>query len=392
MKKICCLILLNWFALMAINAQGFHCSTDTLLPPQNLDYVYEGYFDVHLFWDPPANDGWIHWDNEVNDGGIGLQNGGFFYVASRWTQEDLTPYNGFHFTKMKFFANTGYGSTFSIRIWKGDNAANLIYSQDIFSFTFFNWNEIVLDDPVLIDASEELWFGYVVMQSLLLVPAGVDPGPAIPYKGDMISYDGNEWFSLSVEYGHDQNWNLAGWVSSTKNENDVEISLPKQTEKNNFFTQVENTKIMTSQLLGYNIYRSDNGYDFDLISFIPGLVYDDVVPDTGNYMYYVTALYDNGESVPSNTVSVEVFIPTGIVQNTHQQVRIYPNPSDGKLIIKSKSQIYSIEIYHASGMYFQHEKLISPTYQTILFIDTPGIHILKINTADSTFSQRIIIH
>jgi len=393
MKRIFCLILLIWFDSQTVNAQEFTCSTDSLLPPQNLDCAYTGYFDVHLFWDPPANDGWIHWDNEVNDGGIGLQNGGFFYVASRWTQEDLTPFNGFHLTKIRFFANTGYGSTFSIRIWKGDNAANLVYTQDIFSFTFFDWNEIVLNDPVLIDAGEELWFGYVVMQSLLLDPAGVDPGPAIPYKGDMISFDGNEWHSLSVDYGNDHNWNLAGWVSSTKDENvEMLYAAPNQNQRNHSYTQVQKQIGYPSQLLGYNIYRSDDGYDFVLIDFTLQLVYEDVLPDTGNFIYYVTALYDDGESVPSNTVNIEVFIPTDIKQNNHQQVTIYPNPTDGKLIIKSEISIQSIEIYNSSGEFIRRENLMNTTNQKILFMDTPGIYILKINTSAYTFSQRIIIH
>jgi hypothetical protein len=59
-------------------------------------------------------------------------------------------------------------------------------------------------------------------------------------------------------------------------------------------------------LLGYNIYRND-----EVIAETQDLTYRDLALANGNYSYYVTALYDAGESQASNSVDllVEVLYP-----------------------------------------------------------------------------------
>jgi len=59
-------------------------------------------------------------------------------------------------------------------------------------------------------------------------------------------------------------------------------------------------------LLGYKIYR-----DGSFLTQIAGLTYTDAALTNGTYSYYVTALYDSGESTPTNTVTalVEVLYP-----------------------------------------------------------------------------------
>ena len=62
--------------------------------------------------------------------------------------------------------------------------------------------------------------------------------------------------------------------------------------------------------LGYKVYK-----DGTLLAEIePATTYIDEAIDGGTYSYYVTAVYDSGESDPSNTVSVELVlpVPTGL--------------------------------------------------------------------------------
>ena len=49
-------------------------------------------------------------------------------------------------------------------------------------------------------------------------PAGVDQGPAITGKGDLISVDGSPWQALSFNPDLDYNWNLQIYVSNAKGE------------------------------------------------------------------------------------------------------------------------------------------------------------------------------
>jgi hypothetical protein len=85
-----------------------------------------------------------------------------------------------------------------------------------------------------------------------------------------------------------------------------------------------------SGLLGFNIYRAEDEGDFALFGVADTTHYlDETVVEESEYHYHVTADYDAGESVPSNTVTV--YIPLGVdgtelipdVFALHQN---FPNP------------------------------------------------------------------
>ncbi|MCB9087174.1 MAG: T9SS type A sorting domain-containing protein [Calditrichae bacterium] len=59
---------------------------------------------------------------------------------------------------------------------------------------------------------------------------------------------------------------------------------------------------------GYNIYRSDDNVSFSQIASVDSLTfsYEDGGLSTGTYYYYLTAVYTEGESDPSDTVSATV--------------------------------------------------------------------------------------
>jgi len=62
--------------------------------------------------------------------------------------------------------------------------------------------------------------------------------------------------------------------------------------------------------LGYKVYKDGSL----LVEIEPVTAYIDEAVDGGTYSYYVTAIYDSGESGPSNTISVELVlpVPTGL--------------------------------------------------------------------------------
>ena len=59
----------------------------------------------------------------------------------------------------------------------------------------------------------------------------------------------------------------------------------------------------TRDLLGYNVYRDGGQINGDLVTETE---YDDLGLSYGTYEYYVTAVYDEGESVPSEPVEVTI--------------------------------------------------------------------------------------
>ena len=276
------------------------------LSPSNLQAEIVQYNNVHLTWDAPTGQGeWMAWDSGMNNDGIGLTEAGTFYVASHWDPSDLTPYNGLNITKIQFFPRTEMDATYVLKVWTGANAGTEVLSQNIDSYTALEWNEIELDTPVTIDASQELWFGYETTHDAGDYPAGTDEGPAIAGHGDMISMDGTTWEPLSV-YGLDYNWNLQAWAIGN---NRKTIPLQKGSGLNNLTQDNHDSRTITlhqRNLSGFKIYRDDN-----LVAEIedPGITeyYDEDLAG-GSYSYEVTAVYDDGESEPTDPAEAEIFI------------------------------------------------------------------------------------
>ena len=203
-----------------INSINNGSVTVTGLPPVDFETPENVQVDPvtgTMSWFPPAgsgDEGWLAWDDGTNSDGIGLTGGGTFSVASRWTAENLGAYNGMLLSTVKFFPRGNANrATFVVKVWTGENATTLILEQEI-TATLDIWNEVVLDTPITIDATEELWFGYTIVDQLDgEFPAGTDAGPAIAGYGDMISMDGESWDELSG-FGLDYNWNIQGFVEN----------------------------------------------------------------------------------------------------------------------------------------------------------------------------------
>jgi hypothetical protein len=365
---------------------------------------------IELVWTAPGGGGngeWIEWDAAVNNGnGIGLTAGGTFYTASHWLPSDLTPYNGQYLSKINFFPLGDPAATFNLYVWTGANAGTQVMSQAIGSYTVDTWNEITLSSPVMINASQEFWFGYSVTHGGGTFPAGTDDGPAVGGKGDMISLDGTSWAAMGSTYGLDYNWNLAGYVAPSKGS----VAPVKPMVKaftgipsvGSFASAKENgaggnfsikfNPSGSKALVGYNVYRKNPGSTtFNVIGYTSETNYTDNVTITGLYQYNVTAVYENpnGESDPTNTITVDVI--TGIEDVIYNSTSIYPNPASAVVNIKSEYSIVKVKVYNYAGQVIASELADSKFYQFNTSKFTPGLYMFQIETNEGTITKRIII-
>ncbi len=287
-------------------------SGPVLDPPENFNAVVQDDINVYCTWNAPAVEGdWIQWDAGTNNGtGIGLTSGGTLYAASRWEPADLVDYDGMNITKISFYPNGDPAATFELFAWTGADAGTQIMNQPVASFMVDEFNEITLDVPITIDASDELWFGYSCTHAAGTLPAGRDDGPALPFNGDMLSTDGVTWVSMATAYSLNYNWNLAAYVVPTDDAITAKpmvkatvSSIPNPSFVTNEATGISKkfTPSSSKALLGYNVY-----YDGGFIDYTTDLEYLHLNVPSGTWDYWATAVYDDGESGPSNTDEVTI--------------------------------------------------------------------------------------
>jgi len=295
-------------------------------PPQNLTATVLNQVDVFLDWDAPAGGGGLlsHHSGYI-DNGIGTGAAASWICAARFDATDLAAYYGTNLTDLRVHIRTADFSYVEAQVYEGGSFGDpgtLIYAQDITTSVLIeDWTNHVLTTPIPLVAGNEYWIGYY-MDATGDHPASVDAGPAVPGKGDWMYYSG-AWLEISTGFGLDYNWCIEGIVgpsdnilAKTKiNSEPVPYKAPRMKHT---FSQAQleaefnhpqkkgNTNISvreSRELLGYNVYRDGVGINAALVT---DTEYLDIGLADGTYQYWITAVYFDGESIPSNTEEVTI--------------------------------------------------------------------------------------
>lgn len=282
--------------------------------PTNLTYEKDNN-NVTLQWDAPdpgSSGTWLHWDSEWDGNSVGTGDVVDFDVAQRFAPADLQTHNGKFLTRV-FFVPKEEACEYSVRVWIGGNISDpgmLIVDQPVVNPLIGEWNEIFLNTPVYVDASQELWIGFR-SNTTTGHPAGCDIGPAIDGKGNMINLAGTGWQTLlQVAPTLNYNWSVRGLLQTAGIDYNV-LLTPINDEKSKSYdgtalslhTQAIDGFEQPRQLLGYNVYR--NGTIVNTAPVTNTTFSDELA--AGTYIYEVSAIYSNGcESEMSNAVAVEI--------------------------------------------------------------------------------------
>ncbi len=396
------------------------------LPPEDL--TGEGTFDpstqqlVHeICWDaqniPMPLYEWIHWDSGENYNGIGLTDGGTFSVASRWDESQLVEYEGSSITKVRVVPLEGFTKV-ELKIWTGENAGSLIYSEDVTSYCIQEeWNEFILDQPILIDIGKELWVGYTVTHTAGTFPAGADEGPANYGYGDMISTDGSTWDPVS-SFGLNYNWNIQFFI--TEQPSGMILSKIEDEVFNNQNKNLSsgNTRILPISVLnnnsryisGFNIYRmaeNETEYQhYDIEEFVYGQTdycyHDEDVGFQMGYYYKVTANYvsetDVCESDPAMAYEIPsddfVYVyPESVEDNYIQnQITVFPNPAKDIITLKSLYPIKHICVINYFGQKVYTSKISnSSSIKLNISLYPQGVYLIQIETDMGITTKKVII-
>lgn len=390
-----------------------------LYPPRNLTAEVENE-EIHLQWYSYLDGEWISWDNGMNSGGIGTNNPVQFEVAARFEQEDLLPYDG-QFLKFVSFVPRQVQCLYSIRVWingsvSGDDyiPGDLVVDQllETADLVMQGWNVMELNEPVLINSSQELWIGYHI-DTETGYPAGRDAGPAVANKGDLVNLDG--WESLSLMNPNlNYNWNIQGYILDS-GEREVNTLRPlsyipnktkragsllsdQQGDGNIRFDNIFRT------LSGYNVYR--NGNVIEQITDPQIDYYIDIPATTGVYHYYVTALYGEHESPQSN---IQTVIYTDIEQDfliPESKVLLlnYPNPFNPETMItftlpnesKVELDIFNIKGQHVVSLLKEilpegEHSIIWNGKDELGFSVSSGVYLCRLANKEKVHTKRMLL-
>ena len=241
--------------------------SDNCNPPQNLTLSHNNNL-VTLNWAqpiPPASQAHeITWCNNF------LSNYFLPYHAQvtmihRYTTSDLADYHNMQLSKISFVPRQ-HVLSYKAVVYKGGsvgatyNPGTLVYEQNIplSSLSYNQWNDVVLDAPVLIDATQELWFGIYadVPDSIYFAALG---SFYTEDKGDIrcVQHNGQtEWGATGLH----KNYSIKGTIENVP----VEVSH-------------------------YMIERN-----LSPLATTSGTSYQDTLYYSGNYSYTVWAVWNNG--------------------------------------------------------------------------------------------------
>jgi len=145
-------------------------------------------------------------------------------------------------------------------------------------------------------------------------------------------------------------------------------------------------------LLAYNVYR--NGY---IITSILEEEFLDLNLVNGEYSYFVTAVYDIGESLPSNEIIVQIEA-TGIDELVAADFKMwnYPNPFNPETTISfsiNENEVGNLSIYNLKGQEIFKEKFEAGDHQYNWNAKafTSGIYFYKLKTDHSSQMKKMIL-
>ncbi len=257
----------------------------TCNPPRNMTASYQRPM-VDLHWDAPqANTSTAHttmsWDS-ISSTSYRYSPNYTVTMLHRYCDTDLVAMHGQWLTGVSFYAKNGTTDC-HIVVYQGGSYENgtfapgqMIVNQQVplSALTHNQWCTVTLNNPVMVDAAQELWVGYKISvdSGYYAMPTGAT-SRYVPDKGDVV---GRHYASGSLS------WKFFG-------------------SSRNFLIKAHLTE-MPSPVSYYKLL-----YENSLITVLPDTAtsYSSVVVTSGQHQYTLTAVYGNQcEASVSDTFTV----------------------------------------------------------------------------------------
>lgn len=148
-------------------------------------------------------------------------------------------------------------------------------------------------------------------------------------------------------------------------------------------------EVLPAAFLGYNVYHKFEEGTYTLVEFTEDLNFIHENPETGLHSYFVTAVYNGGESIPSNETEVS-YVISSLDQNLLASVKVYPNPANDFVSVDASERIREISIINQQGQLVQ--KLGNGLQQTLIDVSElpTGLYTLLLDTENGVIIRKLI--
>lgn len=278
------------------------------------------------------------------------------YVAHRYDSLDLMHFDGWIIKQISMIP-ISLENTYAVNVWvKNRESYELVCSQEVQNMVCGEWNQVDLEEGVVIDSSKEYLIGYSSVGEGYYTLAG-DLERTVPNKNMLM--ENGEW-SVSPMSLH--NWMIRATITAPENR-----SFNRD----------------ATSLVGYNIFREG-----ELVTNIPYAFQSYYIDESYNeefpVEYCVKAVYKDSES-EAECVRVK---PLSIPENNKtDSFKIFPNPTNDLVRIEG-GKANEIKVYNGFGQ-------LVMTYRNTNEIEMKGlpkgVYTLCISSEQGWSAKRIIL-
>ncbi len=280
------------------------------LPPTNLEGTVTGGNDVHLTWDAPGGGGTGSTEELIYDND-GTFTGAYSYEGFTMSTH-MSPQGPCQILTLKYFTSVDVGdNTFNAEVYGWDDVAGEPTTTQLYTVVATGvdqlWLEVdVTAENLMVSGDFVVGFGSVNATTYVGYDGDLDNGrswdfdPTVP---EWAAYNEAYLIRAVVQYPDGSIRELSAVPSMDTPKvanitNSARSAFSGSTNMNPIPAQSRGSR----ELLGYNVWRNGSM----IANQIADTFYDDMDLANGGYSYLVTAVYDNGESVPAGPVEIEI--------------------------------------------------------------------------------------
>ncbi len=328
---------------------------------------------------------WMHWDEGHNHGSVGVNSGGVYQIASRFTPEDIESFSTTRIEGIIVYINDP--ATYAdVKIWQGSSSDSLInYLTLPIDQVAKQWIWVEFEEPFIINPNHELWFGVEFNDpGEGVFPAGRDQSTDYDGKGNMIRLDVNdpEGWNLLSDYDITGNWSIRAMIVNDETITDFfEINLSASPED-------------AGTVSGYGLYPENKNHTIiasaaDGFKFVNWTENDFELSTSKEYSFIISENRD---------IQANFKLHTSVFEGDPGEAlfKVYPNPASDWLYVENNDfyDISSIALYNTMGQRLIYYEL-NQGNEGILHLnvaDLPaGIYLLYFKGNNTRHFQKIIL-